>query len=200
MRCCFRVGSRRRCIERCSRLLQVKRTLIAVIQYLLGFLALAVFAAIAFAPGTASDERLVVAFKVSSVVALAELAVLLYRPSPVNRLILAANLWLLAGGLAAFLRQWWWLKGYQWLGESSLFLSMLAVGLVTTVVSPAGFVATHGQPRKVFWASLALLLGVAAALAVSVLWRGDIKFAAVLPVIALSWLNRFLRATAARGA
>ena len=69
---------------------------------------------------------------------------------------------------------------------------MLAVGVVTTLVSPAGFVAACGAKRQVFIGSLALLAAVAIALSVSVYFKGNVKFAAVLPVIALSWFNRFL--------
>ena len=170
-----------------------KRGIIAVIEYLLGFLALAVFAAMAFGTGASDDSRTVLAFKVASSIAVVELMVLYMRPQPANRLIVGANLWLLAGGLAAFTQQWWWLKGYQRLGESSLFISLLVVGVATTLFSPAGFVAANGKKSQVRVASLMLLIGVAVALAASAYFKGNVKFAAVLPVIALSWLNRFLR-------
>lgn len=170
----------------------MKRGIITVIEYLLGFLALTVFAAMAFSGGSPDDDRMLLAFKVSSGIAAIELMALYLRSQPANRLIIGANLWLLAGGLAAFTQQWWWLKAYQNLGESSLFISMLAVGVVTTLVSPAGFVAACGAKRQVFIGSLALLAAVAIALSVSVYFKGNVKFAAVLPVIALSWFNRFL--------
>lgn len=167
--------------------------LIAVAEYLLGFLALAFFAFLAFGRGPASDDTLLFAFKAAAPVAAAELAFLLRRPAPASRLILGANLWLLAGGLAAVLQQWWWLKGYQQLGEASLFIAMLLVGLATTALSPAGFVAATGARRPVVLASLGLLFAVVLALLAAVHFRGNVKFAAVLPVIALSWLNRLLR-------
>ena len=169
-----------------------------VIGYLLGFLALACFAFLASGRGPASDDTLLMAFKASSPLALAETAFLLWRPAPVNRLILGANLWLCAGGLAAVLEQWWWLLGYQRLGEASLFLSMLVVGLVSTALSPAGFVAALGERRRVVQASLGLLAAVGLALCVAVWFRGDVRYAAVFPVIALSWLNRLLRRAVAR--
>jgi len=53
-------------------------------------------------------------------------------------------------------------------------------------------VAADGPRRKVVVASWALLTAVLVAGAVSVQFRGDVKWAAVLPVIALSWLNRLL--------
>lgn len=178
----------------------MRSAVVGIIEYLLGFLALAVFAFLAFGVGPATDERLLFAFKASSPVAVAELGVLLWRAAPANRLILAANLWLVAGGLAALLEQWWWLKGYQQLGEASLFVSMGLIGLATTALSPVGFVAAVGPRRSVVLASLVLLAGVCLALFASIHFRGDVKYAAVMPVIALSWLNRLLRRTVPSGA
>ena len=177
----------------------MRRAAAAIIEYLLGFLALAVFAFLAFGSGFPTDAKLLFAFKASAPVAFAELAVLLWRSAPANRLILGANLWLVAGGLAAFLEQWWWLKGYQHLGEASLFIAMAVVGLATTALSPAGFVAAVGPRRPVVLASLGLLAAVCLALLAAVHFRGDVKFAAVVPIIALSWLNRLLRRMVPRG-
>lgn len=171
----------------------MRSVVVAIIEYLLGFLALAFFAFLAFGGGPATDERLVFAFKASAPVAVVEIAALLWRRIPANRLILGANLWLVAGGTAAFLEQWWWLKGYQQLDEASLFISMVVVGLATTSFSPAGFVGVAGPRRPVVLAALALLAAVGIALFAAVHFRDDVKFSAVVPVIALSWLNRLLR-------
>lgn len=169
------------------------RLLTATLEYLLGFLALAVFAYLAFAAGPASDERFVHAFKVASVVALLELVALLAREVPANRLIMGANVWLIVGGAAAFLEQWWLLRIYHHFGEASLFASMLLVGVLAMWRTPAGFVGRVGARRVVLQRSWLLLLAVVLALAVAVVFRGNVKVAAVLPVIALSWLNRLLR-------
>jgi hypothetical protein len=174
----------------------MKRVALAVLEYALGFLALAVFAALAFGSGKPSDERMIFAFKVSSAIAAFELAVLFWRSAPANRLIIGANLWLLVGGVAAVLEQWWLLKGYQQIGEAGLFVAMLVVGLVTTAFSPTGFVAATGERRRVLWSSAALFAAVSLALVAAIQFRGDVKLAAVLPVIALSWLNRLLRSVA----
>jgi hypothetical protein len=173
----------------------VKQALLAVIEYLVGFLALAIFASIAFSTANPSDERFLLAFKVGACVAALELGVLAYRSAPANRLILGANLWLVLGGLAAFTEQWWWLEAYKHVGEASLFVSMLLVGVVSTAFSRAGFVAVVGHRRGVIVASLGLLAATFAALLVSVHYRGNANLAGVLPVIALSWLNRLLRRT-----
>lgn len=173
--------------------MNLKPLLIGVVDYLLGFLALSVFAALAFGAGVPTDERMLWAFKVAGGVAALELAVLWRRAAPSNRLIVGANVWLLAAAIAAWLQQWWWLRGYQQLGEASLFLVMLGVGLVTTVCSPMGFIAAPGPRQRVRQASLLLLLGVVVALGAAVHFRGQLGLAAVAPVITLSWLNRLLR-------
>ena len=128
-------------------------------------------------------------------VAAIELVVLLARAAPANRLIVGANLWLIAGGLAAFLEQWWFLRVYQHFGEASLFFAMLCVGVLSTALSPAGFIGKLGQRDKVLRASVLLAGAVMVAMLVAIYFRGNVKVAAVVPVIALSWLGRFLRRT-----
>jgi hypothetical protein len=171
----------------------MRNAILAIIDYILGFIALALFSFMAFGRGSVSDEAFITAFKVCGVVAIAELAYLLSRSTPANRLILGANIWLIAGAIAAFLEQWWWLRIYQRFGEASLFLSMLLVGIATTWLSASGFVAKPGPAKAVRRASLILLACVLVALALAVYFQGNVKYAAVLPVIALSWINRLLR-------
>ena len=178
----------------------MKRLAIAVVEYLLGFFALAVFAAYAFAQGAPTDERFVDAFKLGGSLAAVELVILFLRKPITNRLVIGANVWLLVAGLAAFTEQWWVLRGYQSFGEASLFVAMLLVGLVATVALPGGFVATVGPRRKVLLASGVLLTAVLVALLLAIAYRGNVKFAAVLPVVALSWLNRALQRFAASAA
>ena len=68
------------------------RLSVGLIGYLLGFLALAVFAGYAFAAGPQpTPERWVAAFKRGELIALAVVAVLLWRPQPANRLVLGGN-------------------------------------------------------------------------------------------------------------
>ena len=173
----------------------MRSAIYAVIEYLLGFLALALFAYLAFGRGPTSDEQFVSAFKICGAVGLIELVALLARTTPANRLIIGANLWLIAGGIGAFLEQWWFLRVYQHFGEASLFFAMLCVGIFTTAASPAGFIGKHGQRGKVLRASVLLVAAVAVALLAAIYFRGNVKFAAVLPVIALSWFGRLLRRT-----
>ena len=172
---------------------KMRTTVIAIVEYLIGFIALAFFAYLAFGLGPSTDETFIFAFKASSLLAGIELGFLVARKAPANRLILGANLWLIAGGVAAFLQQWWWLRIYQQFGEASLFLSMLLVGVFATFSSPSGFIAKSGPKTSVKRASLILLAAVGCALVIAIYFRGNPKNAAVIPVIALSWLNRLLR-------
>lgn len=171
----------------------MRGALTAVFEYLLGFVALALFAYLAFGRGPASDERFIHAFQVAGGVALVEIAVLLRRAVPANRLVIGANLWLALGGGAALAEQWWVLRFYQAHGEASLFASMLCVGLVSTAFSRAGFIGKAGDPKHVLRASWLLIAAVAAAMVPAVYFHGNVKYAAVIPVIALSWLGRLLK-------
>ena len=173
--------------------------MLAVLEYLIGFIALALFAYLAFGRGPSTDDSFVFAFKASAVLAVVELGYLLARGAPANRLIVGANIWLIAGGVAAFLEQWWWLRVYQQAGEASLFSAMLLVGVLSTFASPSGFIAKIGPKPSVRRASLVLLAAVVCALAVAIYFRGNVKYAAVIPVIALSWLNRLLGHRLPRG-
>lgn len=173
--------------------MKLRRAVLAVLDYLVGFIALVSFAYLAFGRGPTTDETFVFAFKVGAAVAVVELGFLLARSSPANRLILGANIWLIAGGVAAFLQQWWWLRVYQQFGEASLFVAIGAVGVVATFASPAGFIAGIGPKPAIRRASLLLLAAVGAALFVAIYFRGDVKYGAVIPLVALSWLNRLQR-------
>ncbi len=171
----------------------VKSVVVAIIDYLFGFFALALFAAYAYANGHPTEERWESAFLLGGVLALLELIFLLSRRAPANRLIVGANIWLLAGGIAAFFEQWWLLRGYEKLGEASVFLAMLVVGAFFTVLSPLGFLGILGPVRRVRNDSVILLIAVGVALAVAVVFRGDVKLAAVFPIIALAWFYRFMK-------
>ena len=165
------------------------RWIFALVQ----FLPLSLFATYAFWHGAPDGLRWQHAFQLASVAALVQLAIVLPQPRPASRLVLAANLYLLLGGLAFFAQQWWFLQLYDALRESAIFLIMLAVGAATTMGSRAGFVGTCSAPRApVIRASLWLLAATALACIVSVNFRGDRYLAAVYPIIALAVMHRIL--------
>lgn len=165
------------------------RWIFALVQ----FLPLSLFASYAFWYGTPDEARWQQAFQLASVAALLQLAIILPQRRPASRLVLAANLYLLLGGLAFFTHQWWFLRLYDSLRESAIFIIMLVVGIVTTVGSRSGFVAAWSMPRHaVIRASVWLLAATAVALAASVAYRGDRYLAAVYPIIGLAVLQRVL--------
>jgi hypothetical protein len=170
-----------------------KKIVQEVFDYLIGFIALAFFAAYAFAQGVPTDDRWVSAFKWGALIGMCELAFLMARKRPANRLIVGGNLWLCGGGISAFFEQWWYLKAYEKYGEASLFFFMLVVGFCTVGTSPAGFVGHAGEATRVRRASVVLLVAVLIVFAFAVLFQTNAKLAAVIPVVGLAWLNRALR-------
>ena len=164
-----------------------------IFDYLIGGIALGVFAGYAFANGQPTEARWLVAFKLGSVVGILEFVYLWFIARPANRLILGGNLWLCAGGLSAFFEQWWLLRLYEKFGEASLFSAILFVGITSTIISPSGFVGEAGNKLAVRKASLVLLFFVVLALGLAVVNKGNPKVAAIFPIIGLAWLNRALR-------
>jgi tetratricopeptide (TPR) repeat protein len=135
----------------------------------------------------------VVAFQLGALAALLQLILVMRRAKPTNRLILGANLYLLGGGLAAFTQQWWVLRGYGALLESGVFLFMLVVGTVATVATPTGFLTvTEAAATRVRTASLVMLAATAVALVASVVFRGEMRASAWVPVTMLALVERAL--------
>ncbi|WP_222566149.1 hypothetical protein [Novilysobacter antarcticus] len=153
------------------------------------FVPLSLFATYAFWSGTPDESRWEMAFKLASLAAIIQLAIIVPQRRPTNRLILAANLYLLLGGLAFLTHQWWFLKLYNSLQEAAIFILMLAVGIVATLTSAAGYIGAQGSPRR---ASLVLLFATALALMFALAFRGDRYLAAVYPIIGLGILQRVL--------
>lgn len=167
----------------------MRKWIFALIQ----FAPLSFFATYAFWSGAPDDHRWEAAFKLASVAALVQFAVILPQRRPVNRLVLAANIYLLLGGLAFLTRQWWYLELYESLRESAIFALMLAVGAVATLTTRAGYVGLVDAPRNVVVRTSAVLLGATVmALIFSIAFRGDRYLAAVWPIIGLAVLQRLL--------
>lgn len=167
----------------------MSKWLFALIQ----FFPLSLFATYAFWHGAPSDDRWIEAFKLGAIAGIIQLAIVFAQPRPVNRLILGGNIYLIAGGLAALSHQWWLLRAYGFLQESAIFLCILLVGMTATFVTPAGFVAVAGAaPNRTrlasYWLILATLLALLAALA----FRGNQTWAAVVPIVFLTVLQRVL--------
>jgi hypothetical protein len=164
-----------------------------ILGYLLGFLALATFAMIAFgtgAPDVATWRR---AFLIGGTVAVLELGVLFAMAKPANRLVVAANVYLAAGGLAFALQQWWFLKGYERFGLSGILLAMLVVGVVTTFASRAGFVGMHAPQSLIRRASYILLGFVLLGLVCAQAFPSVDKGAGIVIITVLAYSYRAMR-------
>jgi len=160
---------------------------------LLQFFPLSLFAAYAFWNGAPDDARWQRAFELAAIAAIIQLTVLLSQRRPVNRLVLAGNVYLLLGGLAFLTSQWWFLRYYNSLRETAIFIVMMLIGVVTMFGTREGYAALPDAPRgDVMRASLALLAATAAALGLSIVFRGNRYAAAVLPIIALTVLQQVL--------
>jgi hypothetical protein len=156
---------------------------------LVQFFPLSTFATFGFWHGPPSNDRWLVAFQIGALLGLIQLAMLFPYKKPLNRLVLAGNIYLILGGLAAFCQQWWYLKLYSSLRESAIILLMVIVGSLTTLSSSSGFIAVKGSDRKF---SVYLLLASVSMLPFAILFEGNRTYAAVLPIIFLAILQRYL--------
>jgi hypothetical protein len=167
--------------------------LIGLIEYLLGFIALTAFGALAFAAAPQTSATWRHAFIVSGAIACVELAILVYRAKPANRLIIGANIWLIAGAAAFLSKQWWLLTFYERWQGISLVGAMFAVGVLTSIFSPAGFVGAIGPKPAVTLTSVALL--VATGCVLWFVWQSSEppQSTMVAPLVGLALFNRVLR-------
>ena len=173
--------------------IRLKTAAITVIEYLLGFMALAIFVAYAYAHGTPTVARWEQAFKLGAILAALEIAILYARKPPMNRLILGGNIWLLVGGLAFVFGQEKFLRMYESMGEASVFAAILCVGIIATLYSKNGFVGVQASRNKVLTYSAYLLIATATAFVTAIVFKGNIKIAGVLPLTALAFFHRYLR-------
>jgi hypothetical protein len=156
---------------------------------LVQFFPLSMFATFAFWNGVPSNDRWLQAFQIGALLGLIQMVILLPQKRPLNRLVLAGNIYLVLGGLAAFFQQWWYLKLYDTLRESAIILLMIIVGLISTFGSASGFIAVKDSAFKY---SAYLLIGTISMLPFAIIFEGDRVYAAVLPIIFLALLQRYL--------
>ena len=156
------------------------------------FFPLSLFAAYAFWHGMPTNDRWIEAFQISAIAGILQLGIVLPQRFPVNRLVLAGNIYLILGGLAALTGQWWYLQIYDHLRESAIFLVMLVVGIVATFMTRDGFIAARGSAPKWNRHYSILLLGATAICFIpAVAFEGDRIWSAVAPIVALAVLQRY---------
>jgi hypothetical protein len=169
----------------------MKKTL-AIAASLLQFLPLTVFTLYSFRTGVPSQDRLFNGFMIGAVVAVMQLLWIMRQERPANRLIMGVNLWLIIGGTAAFFQFWNILKVYRELREAGVLVCMLAIGTITTLLSPSGYVGSlTGETTRVRTYSFLLLFATLLALLCALYFRGNTLLAAVVPIVVLAVLNRY---------
>ncbi|NOT89867.1 MAG: hypothetical protein HOP03_17070 [Lysobacter sp.] len=168
---------------------------IGMVAQLLQFFPLSCFLFAAFRHGNPQPEDWLIAFMVGGAVAVLQviLATMISRGRPLNRLLLGVNAYLAIGGLSALTNQLWILQMLDTLRESGLFLCILAVGVLTTLGSKAGFVGQEdgrGESRTKHY-SFALLALAIIATTPSFFIKGQLIFSAVIPMTLLTIVNRW---------
>ncbi|HCY84257.1 MAG TPA: hypothetical protein DHV36_03885, partial [Desulfobacteraceae bacterium] len=79
-------------------------------------------------------------FTISAAAAVLLICILVYKKQPLNRLFLGINLYLISGGAAFITHQYWLNRIYDDLQASGMLLWIIGVGVVTTLLSPRGFI------------------------------------------------------------
>jgi len=163
------------------------------------FFPLSLFAAYAFWRGVPRDDRWIEAFQISAIAGIVQLLIVLPKRIPLNRLVLAGNIYLILGGLASLTGQWWYLQIYEYLRESAIFLFMLVVGIVATFATKHGFVVAQGADLRWTRHYSILLVGATAICFIPALaFEGNRVWSAVMPIIALAALQRYFSRLANR--
>jgi hypothetical protein len=156
---------------------------------LIQFFPLSIFAIFAFWDEVPSNDHWLNAFQLGALLGLIQLAILVPLKKPLNRLVLAGNIYLILGGTAAFFHQFWYLQLYDLLRESAIILLMAIIGAISTFSSSSGFIAVKGSAR-IF--SIYLLIATVLMLPFAIYFEGNRIYAAVLPIIFLAILQRYL--------
>jgi hypothetical protein len=164
-----------------------------VVVYLLPWTPALVLLRFAQWHGWADDQRWLLALQVAAPVAALYFLIGLALRRPLQRLPMGANLYVLLGGLCALFM---FEPGLNWLGqwrEAAVLACILAVGVVTMLASPHGYIGAVGlAPASQRRLSLLLLAATVLALAWAVWLRGHPLLAAVLPITLLGLLRRAL--------
>lgn len=136
-------------------------------------------------------------FVVAAVLTVPVMGGVVARGYTLNPVLIGAAAWLWLGAVAFGLHV---AALEAWLGDTravGLFVGAFAVGLVTTAVSPAGYIGLrHPDPRWVRWASVALLVLTGVAVVWSWGFRTNLRLGGGLPFIVVNVVRRIAIARA----
>ena len=118
----------------------------------------------------------------------------LYKKMLFNRLLLGTNIYFLCGGIAFITHQWWLLEIYNKLQASGVLVWIIIVGIVSTLLSPRGFIGVQSPDIKsVKKFSLYLLFLSLCAFIISFGFQGSRILSEILPFIALYVILSFFK-------
>lgn len=159
------------------------------------FIPLSFFAVYVYWQGTPTNARWIMAFEISSALGVLQLLILtlLINKAPLNRFILAANIYLFIGGIACVFQRWEILTLYSMAMESAILGIMFIVGVISTIFSSRGFIGID-NPRVdlIRKYSLILLSCTGVAFFISIVFMGNRILAAVIPILLLAVIRRAL--------
>ena len=138
-------------------------------------------------------------FVVSGLVALIVILSFFYKKIVFNRILLGVNLYLISGGLAFIMHQWWLIGIYNQLQASGMILWIIATGIITIFLSPKGFIGVDSSDRNsIKKYSNYLLFFSVIAFTVSFGLRGNILFSELVPFTCLFLLQRLFKNKSSR--
>ncbi|WDP91864.1 MAG: hypothetical protein HUN04_19980 [Desulfobacter sp.] len=112
----------------------------------------------------------------------AAIGLILYNKSGFDRIFLGINSYLITGALAFATGQYWLNNFYGRLGASGMLLWVLAIGIITMVVSPGGFIGSaSADERRIKKYSFLLLLIALCAFCLSYGFQGHRLLSEILP-------------------
>ncbi len=133
------------------------------------------------------------AFIIGAFFAVFEKALLVAKRFPLDRLLLGVDVFLIIGGVGFLFNISPILNTYDRLIQATLFVSLLAVGVLTTFLTERGFVGIkHHERGRVIIYSLYLLGAGVVAFLVSMAFRGNYLLAGILPITCMIIVNKVL--------
>ncbi len=121
-----------------------------------------------------------------SIVAVVTTAVLIMKKVPLNRLFIGINIYFLTGCYGLLANKVWLNQLYARMQASGMLAWIIIVGVVSLLLSPAGFIGIKSSNRKKIIAfSLYLLLIAQLAYLVSLYFKGNKILSEFVPFIVL---------------
>ena len=135
-----------------------------------------------------------VPFIVCGMTALLITLVFIYKKIVLNRIFLGINIYLYSGAIAFITHQWWLNETYGHFQASGMIVWIIIIGVISTLLSPHGFVGADSSDRKrVRKLSIYLIMVSLCAFALSYAFRGNRLLSEIIPFVGLFTGQTILR-------